>query len=289
MGRPQGELESDTFRIAAWSRYQIRDQLYVGTTETFDPLGETAEIWQAFLDVEYGLSEAWSLSATFSWLDIDRELPAADIRTRRSGLADTLVTAHWTALDTARNKTAEGGEDAAEWLRADPHVRLRLDFGASLPTGRAEAPVLSMGGTPISLLQTGTGTIDPVVGASLRVDWGGIAAVLGAHATLPFYENRYDFQAGANVTITPAVEVKPIRELTVRLGLDIEHAWRDILNDARVTPGGGWRLALHPAIIWQPDDAIRVFVGAQVPFHRDPVNRTLDSDVTWEVGVSITF
>lgn len=283
VGRFGSRLEEGAFRAGLRLRLQERDHLFLGEDEAENVLGETVDINEILLDLEYGLSRDWSVSVTIPYLEIDREIRAMGVHTRRSGFGDMIALLHWTPWQNGEPKTGDG------WLSSTPVTSLRLDFGLSLPTGEAEPPVLDMGGTPVSLLQTGTGTFDPVLGAGLRADWGGLACTLDTGALLPFYANEYDFQAGTSLRFSGGFEIRPIDELTLRLGLNVDHLWRDIVDDEKVEPGGGWRVAIHPQIGWSPTTSINLFAGANIPLYRKADHRVLDSDVIWEFGATVTF
>ncbi len=146
-----------------------------------------------------------------------------------------------------------------------------------------------MAATPVSLLQTGSGTVQPIVGAGLRLDWGGLAATADVRSRLPFYENDNEFQQGVSILGSIGLEIWPSRNLMLRMGLDVDWRRRDIQSGSRIEPGGGIHLSIHPAIIWSPSENVQIFGGVTVPVYRDVPNRTLDPALTVELGVSFTF
>ena len=139
------------------------------------------------------------------------------------------------------------------------------------------------------MLQTGSGTIDPILGVRLIADWGGIGASLGVSARLPFYENRYGFQGGVLVGVDARVNVRPIDGVQIGFGVEAEHRWRDLLDGDRIEEGGGFRIALRPTLRLSLIEDVDFFLGAQIPIYRNPDVRVLDTDVAWEAGFSIVF
>lgn len=263
--------------------YERRDELYRGSRQISDPLDEEVDIWQAIWELEYAIDERWSVSATFRYLDIDHKLKAVGKRNRVSGMADTLIAAHWIAWDSGAPDAEVGGGSG------DARFRLALDAGLLFPTGRPRSPILVLSGTPYSALQTGTGTFVPTAGATLSADWGGFVASLAAEATFPFYENRYRFQAGSYQRVALDGLVRPTATLDVGMQLELEHAGRDEIDGRNVAVGGGWRLSVSPHVRWQATDHLAVFCGVQIPVWRDFDTSVLDSTWRAHVGGELRF
>ncbi len=234
--------------------------------------------------MEYAIDSNLTVSAIFSYIDIERRLPGANLRERVSGIGDTQLIFRWTAIDSGLTE-----EEQIPWLADSPRFRLRVSFGVSLPTGKTRSPNLSIGGTPTSLLQTGSGTFQPLLGVGTRWDWGGIALTADVQSTLPFYENDNDFQQGVSINSSLGFELKPTDGLILRIAIDGDYRKRDLQFGDRIEPGGGLRVAAHPVIIWSPIEELQIFAGVVLPFYRNVPQRLLDTAAKVEFGVSFVF
>ncbi len=263
--------------------YEERNQLYRGSASISDPLDEEVDIWQTIWELEYAIDERWSVSATFRYLDMDHKLEAVGTRNRVSGVADTLVAAHWMAWDSGVSGAEVGGGSG------DARFRLALDAGLLFPTGRPRSPSLVPSGAPYSVLQTGTGTFVPTGGATLSVDWGGFVGSLAVEATFPFYENRHRFQPGSYQRVALDGLVRPTDTLGVGVQLELEHTGRDEIDGRNVAVGGGWRLSVSPHVRWQTTDHLALFGGLQIPVWRDFDTSVLDSTWRAHVGGELRF
>ncbi|MEW6746047.1 MAG: hypothetical protein AB1486_25180 [Planctomycetota bacterium] len=279
------EARVGSLRWTAWATYERLDELYVGSSRETDPVDETVDIFQTSIDLEYRFHPRWSASVTANYLDIFQRIEGSGVRRRESGIGDTVLLAHWTAL-----RFHGAGEPEAQpgWLEHSSLV-LMFDIGTSVPTGESVSSVDSASGTPVSSLQTGTGTFNPVLGGHLRLDWGRVAAALEASTVVPFYENRYDFQAGAFQSYRMNLEVMPVSDLRLALGLAFEHRSSDRIDGESIAAGGGWRYLLYPQAVASLGGGAELFFGAQVPFHRNFDTHQLDSAVKWELGIALGF
>jgi hypothetical protein len=70
--------------------------------------------------------------------------------------------------------------------------------GASVPLGRTEPNPFALGrlGLPHQHIQFGTGTVDPLLGASLGRAYGTLHVALEGSTRLPLYENRHGLRTG---------------------------------------------------------------------------------------------
>ncbi|MFT7620351.1 MAG: hypothetical protein ACI97A_004008 [Planctomycetota bacterium] len=273
-----------SFRIATWGTWEKRDQLYVGNDRENDPFDESVEITRALLELEYAIESNLTVSAIFSHVWIKRKVPGANLKEDISGLGDTLLLFKWTVFDTGVPE-----EEQLEWLAKEARWRIRVDFGASLPTGKTRTPSLASAGTPVSLLQAGSGTVQPLLGVGVRADWGGLAATLDVQSRLPLYENDNDFQEGVSILTSLGLEVRPVGDLIFRIALETDYRKRDLQGGNRIQPGGGVRLAVHPTIVWSPIENLHVFGGVTLPIYRDAPDRILDTNLTVEFGATYVF
>src|SRR5687767_14417457 len=171
------------FKVGGWLVGEDRDTAFDGSSEVDNPLRERTRILLPLATFDVRLTDRIGVQVAATIPDVTRtaviERPAGPFNYRENfrGLGDT---------------------SALGWYRLNPIRRWYplLNFGVSLPTGRTEAPrfrpELDDGSlVPMSRLQRGSGTIDPVFGASLtrqREPWTHFASVA---ARTPFYENRH--------------------------------------------------------------------------------------------------
>jgi hypothetical protein len=278
-----GSAVAGAIRVSAWSLLENRDRLVIGDQTAPNALGEEVRIQRHFVDLQYIIDEEWSVSATLSYVDIRRKLAAAGLREKISGVGDTLVAVHWTPIKDDLPEDADLGAflQPLRW-------RLGLTGGWTIPTGQPRQ-IAGSPGVPMSLLQTGSGTFQPVLGISARADWGGLAATGDAWFTLPFYANRNDYRGGLSGRVALGFEVCPVDWARIRLAVDARVSGRDILDGETLDTGGGTRLSFHPRIVINPTDSMAFFVGVDVPFYVNVPERTLETDFTLEAGFSLTF
>ncbi len=271
------------FRVSTWSLLENRDRLIAGDHTIPSVLGETVRIQRHFVDLQYIIDEEWSVSATLSYIDIRRKLAAVSLRESINGVGDTLLSAHWTPIhdDLPEDTDPDAFLKPLRW-------RLRLTGGWTIPTGQPRQ-VPGSPGVPMSLLQTGSGTFQPVLGVSARADWGGLAATGDAWFTLPFYANDNEYQGGLSSRVALGLEVCPVDWARVRLAVDARFSGRDILDGENLDVGGGTRLSFHPKLVVNPTDSLSLFVGVDVPFYVDVPVRVLEADFILEAGFSFTF
>lgn len=278
-----GSVAAGAIRVSAWSLLEHRDRLVIGDQTFPNALGEEVRIQRHFVDLQYIIDEEWSVSATLSYIDIRRKLAAAGLNERISGVGDTLVAVHWTPIQ----EDLPEGADLSAFLQP-LRWRLGLTGGWTIPTGQPRQ-VLGAPGVPMSLLQTGSGTFQPVLGISARADWGGLAATGDAWLTLPFYANRNEYQGGLSGRVALGFEVCPVDWARIRLAVDARLSESDTLDGDVIDTGGGTRLSFHPRIVINPTDSMALFVGVDVPFYVDVPERVLETDFTLEAGFSLTF
>jgi len=248
--------------------------------------GERVEITQVFLDADYTFDPEWSASLMLCYSDIFQRISSTGTSDTESGIGDTLVLAHWTPLDIYTGGAPE--KDDTRWLR-EARLRLKFDFGTTIPTGDVRKPVNTGGATPFSALQLGTGTFNPMIGGNFRSDWGGLAASLDARALLPFYENRHDFQAGTYQLYSIIGEVLPNPLFRFALAFEFEYRGQDLIDGDTIPVGGGWRYLLHPQAILSPTENLNIFFGVAMPVHRRFKDPQIDSDARYEAGIQLFF
>ncbi len=280
-------LNNSRLLIGVWMVAEDRDTPYDGSGKTENPLSERTSIrvWQLSVDVR--LTQKSGLQLTGTVPDITRS--ALVVRTNGettrfsetfSGVGDTSVVAWW-RLPVRRG-----------W-------NVTVNAGASFPTGKAERPKfrpeLSDGSlVPMSRLQRGSGSVDPLIGASANKLFTGILnpglrLFASTAARLPVAENQYGLRTGAawETSIGAAREVKWESLIAIaRLGW--LHRRQDVFEGTPVLVGGGDWITVTPAVAWG-------FLGftaqgeLKIPVWRSLDNRQLDAESVLQLGIVRRF
>jgi hypothetical protein len=170
-----------------------------------------------------------------------------------------------------------------------------VNFGGSLPTGRTEVPrfraELEEGSlVPMSRLQRGSGTVDPLVGANIAKRFGKHTAFGSVASRLPFCENGDGLRTGASWELNggAARELGTSRLMGIaRLGW--LHREQDVFNSTPILVGGGNWLYLTPGIAAQVGKGINVQAEVKLPIYRSLANKQLDSRAVFQFGISRAF
>lgn len=271
------------FKVGAWLVAEDRDRAFDGSSEVDNPLQERTRILVPLVTLDVGITPRFGVQPAASIPDVTRSavIPrpsgtAVDFRETFSGLGDTSVLG-WYRFDRIRG-----------WAPL-------LNIGVSLPTGKTEPPrfrlELEDGGlVPMSRLQRGSGTVDPVFG--LNLNWGSDpwTRFLSVAARTPLYENADGLRTGASFEIGGGVaRYTPIREIGVFGRLGWLHREQDVFRGTRVLVGGGNWLYATPGVGILIGKGINVQAEVKLPLYRSLANRQLDSRAIVQFGVSRTF
>lgn len=191
------------------------------------------------------VTEDWTVSVLIPRVEIHTRTISSGARTNLQGLGDVAV-------------YGEYGSSDLRWL-----------VGLSLPTGdEAESP--APGVVPPSLLQLGTGTIDPIVG----VIWSGGDGVgmdpyFDLLAVLPFDDSDAGLQVGQsfsarlgaiwnlNSPVTPGLQVEALRRE------------QDRLNGSYLDNTGGTLWTLMPSLQFPLGGGASARVAWRLPLDQD--------------------
>jgi hypothetical protein len=265
-----------------WLVAEDRDTAYDGSGETNNPLQERTTIRVPLFTVDVRLTEQFGLQAATTIPDITRTavvpLPGGPVNFKEtfSGLGDTSILG---------------------WYRLRPMNRWNvvLNFGTSLPTGRTEQPRFRPeleGGSlvPMSRLQRGTGTVDPLFGVNVdrRVDQLTIFGSVAART--PLYENEWGLRTGASWEMNGGVA----RGLGTHRVIGFAragwlHRQQDSFEGTPVLVGGGHWLYLTPGIAVQIGKGLNLQGEVKLPVYRSLSNRQLDSSAIFQFGFSRSF
>lgn len=275
-------VSGSRFRAGAWLVAEDRDTAYDGSSEVDNPMQERTRITVPLLTLDVRVTQRFGLQAAASIPDVTRSatIPRPTGRVAFSetfsGLGDTSVVG-WYKLRPLR-----------QWYPV-------LNVGASIPTGRTETPRfrddLQDGSlVPMSRLQRGSGTIDPIVGANVGRRFGKITAFGSCAARVPFYENNDGLRTGAsaetNVGVARDLGHHRITGLT-RVGW--LHRRQDRFRGRRVLVGGGNWVYWTPGVTVLAGKGINVQAEIKVPLYRSLANKQLDSPAILQFGVSRAF
>lgn len=277
--------------LGGWLVAEDRDTPYDGSSRTPNPLAERTEIRVWLLTADVRLTARSGLQLTATVPDVTRSA--------------TVTRADGSVLHFSENFAGLGDTSVIAWHRLPTRRRwtVTLNAGASLPTGRTERPrfreELDEGSlVPMSRLQRGTGTIDPLFGVSANrviesILRPGVRVFASAAARVPVAENEHGLRTGASVEIGAGAS----RELRqegfghnvigiVRLGW--LHREQDVFEGTPVLVGGGDWLMLSPALA-AGFGTLTVQAELRLPVWRSLANRQLDSSRAIQLGIVKAF
>ena len=170
-----------------------------------------------------------------------------------------------------------------------------LNFGVSLPTGRTETPrfrpELADGNlVPLSRLQRGSGTADPIVGVNFN--WGSDpwTRFVSVAARVPVYENDDGLRTGASMELGGgAARYTRVRRIGVFGRLSWLHRQQDVFRGTPVLVGGGDWIYVTPGVGILVGKRVNVQAEIKLPVYRSLSNRQLDSRAIFQFGISRAF
>lgn len=270
-GLSQGRLQ-----LSGWLVAEDRNTPYDGSETTPNPLEERTRIRVWLVTGDVRLTRRLGVQVTTTLPDVTRSADLFNYTESFKGLGDTSVIAWHRSVTFGWYMTVNGG--------------------VSLPTGKTElprfGPELSDGGlVPVSRLQRGTGTYDPILGVSMNRLVGfifspGVRVFLSGAARMPLAENEFGMRTGASVE----GGVGASRELgwhpLIIIGrLSWLHRERDVFNGIPILVGGGNWLYLTPAAAVTLGK-FTVQSEIKFPLYRNLANRQLDSAWSFQAGVA---
>ncbi len=190
-----------------------------------------------------------------------------------------------------------GDTSLVGWYRLLPMKKWYVvtTFGGSLPTGKTETPrfksdLVDGSLVPTSRLQRGSGTFDPLLGASITRKFP-VGTVFGSVAArMPLYHNSDGLRTGGSSEVNTGVA----REIfTTRISSFARLGWlhrsQDQFQGTPVLVGGGNWVYLSPGVAAQVGKGINVQAEVKLPIHRSLANKQLDSSAIFQFGVSRSF
>jgi hypothetical protein len=275
-------LTQDRLQLSGWLIAEDRDTPYDGADRTPNPLQERTRIRVWLVTADIRVADLAGVQVTTTVPDVTRsavvEQPAARVEFSETfrGVGDTSV------LGWRRMVTATG------W-------NLTFNGGLSLPTGKTERPrfrseLEADSLVPVSRLQRGSGTVDPLVGVSVnRIVAAllppGVRLFTSAAARLPFAENEHGLRTGSSVEVSAGASREVRWHSLVVLGrVSWLHREQDVFDGTPVLVGGGDWLTIAPGAAVQIGP-LTVQGEVRVPLYRSLDNRQLDSSKSFQLGV----
>jgi hypothetical protein len=270
------------FKLGAWLVAEDRDDAYDGSTQVENPHRERTRIRVPLLTIDLRITDRFGVQAAATIPDVTRTAaiprPTGTFNFREtfSGLGDTSVLG---------------------WYRLRPVRRWNVvvNVGASLPTGKTERPrfqqELQDGSlVPTSRLQRGSGTFDPLFGASVDRRFQPFTVFASVAARAPLYENGEGLRTGASSEINGGVAREVGTHRVTAFGrLAWLHRQQDVFRGTPVLVGGGNWLYATPGVAVQVGKGINVQAEVKLPIHRSLANKQLDSPAIFQLGVSRAF
>jgi hypothetical protein len=270
------------FKVGAWLVAEDRDRAFDGSSEVDNPMQERTQILVPLVTFDIGITDRFGVQAAASIPDVTRSavIPrpagAVDFRETFSGLGDISVLG---------------------WYRLRPLKRWTplLNFGVSLPTGKTEEPrfrpELEDGSlVPMSRLQRGSGTVDPVFG--LNLNWGSDpwTRFVSVAARTPLYENGDGLRTGASFEIGGGVaRYTRIRKIGLFGRVGWLHREQDVFRGTPVLVGGGNWIYATPGVGVLIGKGVNVQAEVKLPLYRSLSNKQLDSRAIFQFGISRAF
>ena len=279
-------VATDRGQAGVWLLAENRGTPYDGSTETPNPLQERTTIRVLLLTGDVRMTEYFGVQISATVPHVTRsavvQRPAGDLHFSETfrGLGDT---------------------SAIAWYRLMNRVgwNVTLNGGLSVPTGKTERPRFRTeleddSLVPVSRLQRGTGTVDPLFGLSVnRVFTGifppGTRLFFNAAARVPMYENEHGLRTGGSWEVGTGASREIFGHTVVGIGrLSWLHRNQDVFEGVPVLVGGGDWLALATGVaVGVGKSTIQAEV--KFPLHRALTNRQLDSRWLLQLGFVQSF
>ena len=273
---------SERFKLGAWLVTEDRDKAFDGSAEVENVMSERTQVTVPLvtLDVRvtprFGVQLAATVPDVTRTAVIPRPTGAVNFKETFSGIGDTSLLG-WYRLARVRR-----------WFPL-------VNFGVSLPSGKTERPrfrpELQNGNlVPMSRLQRGSGTADPIFGASLNKGADPWTFFTSIAARTPLYENKEGLRTGASMELNTGVARYAG---THRVGVFARLGWlnrkQDVFRGTPVLVGGGNWLYATPGIGILVGKGVNVQAEVKLPLYRSLANKQLDSSAVFQFGVSRAF
>jgi hypothetical protein len=270
------------WRASTWIVAERRDRVYDGNRSEANPLDERTAITVPLLSVDYRVTPRFGVQAAVGVPLIAR----TGVVTRPAGT-------------TAFRDEVRGLGDviAGAWYRGGSPGRWSWTANAavSVPTGATRRPrfrdELEDGSlVPLSRLQRGTGTWDPVFGIAVERPVRGGRWVSSLAARTPVAESREGLRTGSSWELGSGwAHTVRSHKVMAFARFDWLHREQDVFNGTKVLVGGGDWLYASPGLAVMVGRGVNVQADVKLPVYRQLANRQLDSRAILQIGVSRSF
>ena len=269
------------FRLGTWVINERRNVVYDGSNRESNPLDEQTAITVPLLSVDVRLTQRVGLQLSTAVPLIARTgaVPrpggALAFRDEVRGLGDTTLGA---------------------WFRDSSHGwTWTLNGGVSLPTGSTRKPRFRPeleGGSlvPMSRLQRGSGTWDPLFGLAIERPAASGRWVSSIAARTPVADNDDGLRVGASWEVSSGwAHTVGSHKVMGYARFDWLHREQDAFNGTPVLVGGGNWFYASPGVAVMVGKGINVQAEVKMPVYRELATRQLDSRAIFQFGISRTF
>lgn len=269
-------------KIGAWLVAEDRDRAFRGSDEAENPLNEKTSIRVPILSVDVRFTDQVGMQIAATVPDITR----TGLVSRPTG-----------AVNFSETFRGLGDTSLLAWYRLAPMNRWNVvaNFGASLPTGRTERPrfraeLLEGSLVPMSRLQRGSGTLDPLFGVNVDRRFGTYTFFSSLAARAPIAENEFGLRTGLSSEMTTGASHTLGHHRVAGYGrLGWLHREQDTFEGTPVLVGGGDWVYVTPGVSVQVGKGFSVQTEVKLPVYRSLANHQLDSRAIWQFGVSRAF
>lgn len=275
-------LAQKRVQISGWFLGENRDTPFDGSDRTPNPLQEQTRIRVWLLTADVRLARMFGVQVTATVPDVTRSA----VVVRPTG-----------TINFSETFRGVGDTSASAWRRYVTSTGWNITFngGVSIPTGKTEQPRFRTefddeSLVPVSRLQRGTGTVDPIFGISAnrviaRILPPGIRFFVNGAARVPVAENKFGLRTGASWE-TGAGASREIKwhSLVGIVRMSWLHRQQDVFEGTPVLVGGGNWLYLSPAVSYGLGP-VTMQAEFKLPVYRSLANRQLDSSHSFQLGV----
>jgi hypothetical protein len=273
---------SGRIRASTWLLLERRDRVYDGGAREENPLDERTSITVPLVTVDYRVTPRLGVQASAGVPFIAR----SGVVSRPSG-------------PVAFHDEVRGIGDLiiGVWYRGGSPGRWAWTANAalSMPTGATRPPrfrsELDNGSlVPLSRLQRGTGTWDPVSGLVLERALAGGRWVTSAVARTPLADNHDGLRTGASWELGSGwAHTLKTHKVMAYARADWLHREQDVFRGVPVLVGGGNWLYASPGVAVMIGSGVSLQADVKIPVFRALANRQLDSRAIVQFGVSRSF
>lgn len=269
------------YRVATWLVSERRDTVFNGSEREPNLLDERTAITVPLVTIDFRVTPRFGLQAS----------------TAVPFIARTGVVRRDSGPTTFRDEVHGVGDTTvgAWYRRSRRQWTYTLNAGLSVPTGATRPPRFreELEGeslVPLSRLQRGSGTWDPLFGLAVERPIGGGRWITSAAFRTPFAQNDDGLRTGSSWEIGSGwAHTLRTHKVMGYARVDWLHRNQDAFNGTPVLVGGGNWLYASPGVAVMVGMGLNVQAELKLPVYRDLANRQLDSRAIFLFGLSRSF